>query len=431
MRSILVIWCMLLGSLPGAALAEAGRGEGLTLTDALTSAREHLEDFDMVDEELERARAARDRAWAALLPSLSASGTFTYSDREVAFNDRVLQRQETLAASVSASLAVIRADAIADTVRAHRATGATDHAVRWSRNELSYEVARAFFAALSSETLVRAAERSRATAGEYLDAVRARRAAGAAVGVDEERARLEVIAADESLLRARNTLAGAQDYLGFLIGVEPPLTLARPEIRAEGESPESAVGDEAAPPARADRRAAAAEVSAARVGVTQAWLDYLPTVTLTGLYRVSQNTGWSGDPDSWQLLLTLDWVIFDGGLRRATRRERASILRSSQLNQSRLEREALRELRQARRDLSTALATLGTATERLALARETRAMVLRQYRAGVINSLELTDADDTLRQAEVGLVARELELALTWLSLNRALGLDPLGEVAE
>jgi outer membrane protein TolC len=160
-------------------------------------------------------------------------------------------------------------------------------------------------------------------------------------------------------------------------------------------------------------------------------MDYLPALNLTGAYRVTQNTGWSGDPHSWQLLLTLDWVIYDGGLRRATRLERASQLNETRLRLDRLDRSARQQLRQARRDLETAMATVRTTEERQRLAEETRGQVLRRYRAGLATSLELVEADDAMSQARLALVARQLELSLARLTLLREAGLDPLGREVE
>jgi outer membrane protein TolC len=55
-------------------------------------------------------------------------------------------------------------------------------------------------------------------------------------------------------------------------------------------------------------------------------------------------------------------------------------------------------------------------------------MVLSRYSAGLATSLELTEADDQLRQAEVLMVAQELNYSLSALELLRVIGLDPLGK---
>jgi outer membrane protein TolC len=178
---------------------------------------------------------------------------------------------------------------------------------------------------------------------------------------------------------------------------------------------------------RPDFRAADLLVKAARNAVREAWMDYLPTLTVTGTYRFTQNTGWSGEYDSWNIVLSLEWVLFDGGLRRATVLEKNSQLRETRLQRRLARRTIGREVRQARRDMSTSLATHKIARQKLKLARKNRDMVIRRYRAGLGTYLDLVDTEDELKKAEVEFVAEELNLALKKLELLRVLGFDPRG----
>lgn len=425
---VATVFLSLIAGISGSAWAEGTGTAPLTLERALELASAHNEDFEIAREQLAQARLVRDRAWAAVLPSVGFAGTFTHADREVAFNDRVLQRQDSLAGSLSATLTLIRGGIHANIAEANHAAAAAELGTRWTEVTLAFEVARAFYAALAADNLVTAAERTQQTAQEHLSAMEARRAVGEVLAIDEGRARLQVIEAQEQVTRARNVNANSIDYLSFLVGREPPLVIAAPSSEAsevDVESPSEHLEN------RLDIQAAARQIRAAELARTEAWLDYLPSLTLTGAYRVTQNTGWSGDPYSWQLLLTLDWVIYDGGLRRATRLERASQLNETRLRLERLDRSAHQQLRQARRNLETASVTVHTTEERRRLAEETRGQVLRRYRAGLATSLELVEADDDMSQAELALVAQRFQLTLARLTLLHEAGLDPLGREVE
>jgi len=415
----------------GVAAAEEASPAPLGLEEALDLARGGLEDFELAREAIVRARAARDRAWVPILPTLVASGTLTHSDRAIEFGDRVLQRQDAFAGGLSASVTILDGPAIPRIGMASRESAAVEAETLWAQGGLLFEVARAYYAVAAADNLVAAAERTRQTAEEHVQAVQARRAAGEALGVDERRARAEVVSAEETLVRAGAAREGAGDYLAFLIGREPPVEVTPPSAPPLPEAAEGGRVDDDALEDRLDLRAAALSARAAEAGVTESWLEYLPTVELTGTYRASQNTGFSGDPDSWQVLLSLDWILFDGGLRRAGRIEAASRLREARLRLRRLDRGARREARQALRDVDTASATLRTSRELLELARETRSMVLRRYGAGLSSSIELLDADEEARQADYRVVATELDLALSRLGVLRTLGLDPFGRSLE
>jgi outer membrane protein TolC len=404
--------------------AAGAKGTVVTFEQALEQARSRNESFLVAAEELERAQLARDRAWAAFLPTLKASGTFTHSDREITreFGGQqiVFLRQNAFASSLSGSLVLLKGTSIPELMRAYREAAAAEQVHRWARAALEFEVARAYVAALAAENLVAAALRTQTSAEEHLAAARVRRQAGEALSVDVTRARIAVVEAQGELVRARNARESSLDYLAYLIGQEPPVAVQRPQLAAlEGKN-----GD---PLHRPDVRAGELRIEAAQRGVTGSWLDYLPTLTLVGTYQATQNTGFSGDPDSWNVMLSLDWLLFDGGLRRATRHQRASELRELRLRQRLLERDVARSVRQARRDVRTARVALNTAQERLRLARQNRELVLSRYRAGLGTSLELVEADDALRKAEVAVIAEELNLALKALELLQTLGLDPRG----
>ena len=157
-------------------------------------------------------------------------------------------------------------------------------------------------------------------------------------------------------------------------------------------------------------------------------MDFLPILSATGNYRVTQNTGWSGDPDSWDIVVSLDWIIYDGGLRRAERLDRESERRVSRLRSRLLKREIRKEVRQAQRDLNTADATLETARERERLAELNHEAVRARYGAGLATSLEVVQANDDLVQARISAIVEALNLALRRLDLLKSLGLDPLGK---
>lgn len=417
---------MVLGAIVAAHPATAQENR-LTLEAAVTLARENNENAAMAMEQVEQAENARIRARAAFIPMLTASGSYTHSDKEIGFNNRVIQKQDSLAGAASLIVSLFNGPSYPAVKRAKVAAASARTRAAWDRNLIAFQAAEAYFSVLSSERLVAAAERNQSTAKELLDAVKARRDAGEALGVDQNRAELQVVAAEGARLRAENAHDSAVDYLAFLIDRRPPLALApvtvHPMPARTGEAlVETAVSK------RADLKSAEREVAAAGLGVKEAWMDFLPSLSASGNYRLSQNTGWSGDFDSWNIIVTLDWILYDGGLRRAKKRDQSSLHRMAQLKKRLLERQIGLEVRQALRNVSTAEAILKTARETLRLARINHEAVRARYNAGLATSLEVVEADTDLTQAEIDAVVEALNLSLKRLELLKSLGLDPMGK---
>jgi outer membrane protein TolC len=405
----------------------AAQEKPLTLAEAVASATSSSENALMLRERVARAENARIRARAAFLPLIKANGTFTHSDKEIGVSDRVIQRQNAFAGTGSVIVTLFHGPAIPKAGQAKLAAMSERSRAAWEQNLLAHEVAEAYFSVLASENLVQAAERTLATARELLAAVKARRAAGEALGLDETRAEFERVSAEEGLVRAESARDAAEDYLALLIDKRPPLTLVPYEVHP---MPAENRGDltEMALQQRPDLNAAARDIEAADKGVQAAWMDFLPSLSVSGNYRLSQNTGWSGDPDSWNIVVSLDWILYDGGLRRAEKRDRDSLRTVARLKERLLKREIRHDVRQAARDLKTADVTLKTAREKLRLAASHQDAVRARYHAGLATSLEVVAADDDLKQSELGAVVEALNLSLRRLALLRSLGLDPTGK---
>ncbi len=399
----------------------------LTLADVIALAAANNENVLMAEERVAQAENARLRARAALIPVLTAGGAFTHNDKEIAFNNRVIQRQDTFSGGVSLGVTLFDGPAVPALKGAGIRADAARARVAWDRNLVSFETARAYYAVLAAGKLVAAAEQTRETAAEILTAVKTRRAAGEAIGVDQTRAEIEGVSAKEAWVRARNAEDKAMDYLAFLIDRPPPLDLAEAAVHPAPDRDRAGLIEDAWRH-RLDLRAAEQSEAASDGDVTGAWMGYLPSLRASGNYRVSQNTGWSGDPDSWDIVVSLDWIIYDGGLRRAERRDRESARRTARLRTRLLKREIRQEVRQALRELGTADATLETVREKERLARLNHEAVRARYQAGLATSLEVVQANDDLVQARTSAVVEALNLALRRLDLLKSLGLDPLGK---
>lgn len=396
----------------------------ISLADAMKMARQANEDMLINRDMLEQARLVRNRAWAALLPRLTARGSYTYNDKEIERQGTVIQRQDVLAGNLTLTLSLLNPAAIPGVVGAHRSARASDYDAQWNESELLFEVARAYYAALTSEQMVRAATRSLETAREHHEAIRELLAVGRAIALDESRFALQVVEATETLTRARSAHDSSLDYLAYLIVQELPFRTAAPTAP---DLPPDAPSGNLREQQRPDIVAARLKVDAAEAMRVQSWLNYLPVLGLAAAGDWTQNTGWSGDPYSWRVMLTLEWVLVDAGLRWATQKERDSQLRVAKTRQRQMARRLAKERRDTLRSHMTALAVFQSAQTRLTLARQTQEMVLTRFRAGMATSLELTDANDGLTRAETTLAASELEVSIATLNVLRAFGYAPPG----
>jgi outer membrane protein TolC len=153
---------------------------------------------------------------------------------------------------------------------------------------------------------------------------------------------------------------------------------------------------------------------------------YLPDLVATGTARSSAGSVNDVRDQDWTAGLSLRWEIFDGGGREAERSERVALARAAGLALENLERTAANEMETARVDLESQQASLTRSRVAVEAARKNAVEATELYRRGLTRALEVVDANVQLFEAEVGQAGSEFALALSYLNLRSALGLDPL-----
>jgi len=187
---------------------------------------------------------------------------------------------------------------------------------RASLRALAFDVAASFFAVLSAEQLRDAASRRIEVAQATVSDARTKLEAGLASSNDLTRAELELATAQLALTEAQNAVVSSRLSLGYLIAAPADRSLVEPPA----EPSEAASADEleqVAQEARADLKELTLRAESLRLLSLEPTLRAIPTLTLRGTYRGTNEAGLSGRERDWNVAALLNWEIFDGGTRYA------------------------------------------------------------------------------------------------------------------
>jgi outer membrane protein TolC len=411
------------------ALEEPPTAPSLTLSEALALADRNNELSGIATARIERARALRRQAYATLLPDLFFDGTYTRRSREVT---RTVDDEEIIVQAIDAFSGVATVEADIFDVRAFpvarsatRNLEAQENASAEIRRVLAYDVASSFFAVLSAEQLRDAASRRIEIAQATVSDARTRLEAGLASSNDLTRAELEQATAQLALTQAQNAVLSSRLSLGYLIGAPGDRPLAEPPAEpAESATPEEL--ERVAQEGRADLRELTLRAEALRLLALEPTLRAIPTLTLRGTYRGTNEPGLSGRSRDWNVAALLNWEIFDGGVRYAEAAARRAEYREALLNADALKRRIALEIRTARTDLATARASLEQAEVRTRVAEQNAREVRIRYSEGLATALEQADAAVSAFEAEAELARQRFALGIARLSLSRSLGRWPV-----
>jgi outer membrane protein TolC len=419
----------------GARPLEVAAGEPLTFERAVALAAERNEAALAASLRAEAAEARVARARAFFFPELTLTGAYTRrmreSVREVAGQPTVLQRRNALGATATARLTLFDARGF-PLYRAARLEGeAAELDAREARRRVAFEAADAFLTTLGTQQVYEAALRRLEFARQSLEDARARAGAGLASSNDVTRAELEVSSAEVQLASARGEADTSRIELGYLLvsRVEGPLALPEP-LLAEAARPAEGLEafSEGAEERRLDILSARLRVQAQEASAREPLARLLPSLGVSGQYRLTNEAGLTGRSGDGFLGVELSWTLFDGGERYAERRERVALAQAAELEATARTRRVDVDLQRARVELLNAQAAVRQSELAAAQARQNAEETGILYRQGLSTALAAADASLRLFEAEVALARSRYALGVALLDLRAAVGLDPLGK---
>lgn len=382
---------------------------------------------------------ARGRVLSAreeMLPTLSASGGWTHFDEELR-NDSgsVTRYQDQYSASATLSQPLFNARA-ATAARAAALYGEwVELAIRQAEERLRFDVGRAYYAAVLSESLLAVQSNSLATAESQLSDVRARRRQGMAGNYDELRAEVEVANFSAQVLSAREARIEAYTALYRLLRLPPDsdMHLVDP-IPLVPETIDFLPAVLCALSRRSDLAAADYQVRLRHEAAESVLAGYFPAISAFFSEEASDpapkggGDGWGGQ---WKAGINAGWTLFDGFARRGELLQARAEERQLVLALRDAEEAAESEIRQMVLTLRTAEEFAKSQSKNLETAKEALRLVQTGLREGQNTPVEVMDAREALSIAVANYYRSIYDHAIARMQLQKAMGLIAEGPLPD
>ncbi|MCU0286596.1 MAG: TolC family protein [Acidobacteria bacterium] len=431
-RNFIIFFFLFTGFLPA---AEENKPV-LTLESAVQAALNHNERAAIAAQRIIAADATIMRGRSIFFPTLTLSGSYTRRPfevtRELDGQEIIIQSLNALAGSVVVNglLLDFRSFPLYRQLKLEAKSEKADSVE--SKRRLTFEVSAAFLSVLGVEQVVKAAEQRFNYASQNFKASRARYEAQLVSVNDVTRAELEYATAEKGIISAIGGVENARLQLELLMGTKIEGALLNPEhLLLQAESPPLTPGPliAEAQGRRYDLKALRWHAQAQHAWALEPYLRWLPSFSFNGQYRFTNESGFSGRKTTWSLSIGTNWTIFDGFTRIAEARERKALAAIADLDLRANLRKVEVDVRSALVTLANQQASLKQSTVALEVARKNASETAELYRQGLIGALEAADANVRLYEAEVDFIRERYGLALAFLNLRLAIGLDPFGNV--
>jgi len=402
-----ILWPALV--IAGGVILNAGAGV-VTLDECVSTALKASPDVRAASARLEAARAAVTEATSAYYPQIGLAGNWVRTDNPPqAFFMSLNQRQaslqkdfnhpgdtENVRSSVTAQWRLYDGGRReADRSVSSLGSLAADYTLASVRNDLAYQVTRAFYGILEARDFAKVREHSLKSLTETLRVASERQRAGSALKSDVLNTEVALSQVKEDLIRALNGVELAVAALNTAVGHDM-LTLAD-VASLPADLP--FLGSTNVIPATVETRpewgAVDAQVRQAEAGAARARREFRPTVSAFGSLDWDRESFSAGPERSYLAGVAVELNVFDGFRTRAGVARAAAGVVAARAEADKLRRALQLDLLQARLNEREARERLDAAGKTLASAEESLRITRERYRQGA------ADLND-LMMAEVG-----------------------------
>ena len=409
----------LLGAAPLSAQTDAPM-ERVTFREAVRRATERNPSVGEAAQAILRAEGLLEGAKSVFKPTLYGDVSTTILDAARGFGGNITQPRTQYSFNATAAYPFLAAERWARKNQAADQVEIAKISADETRRQVALTAAQAYLAVLTAERNREIAVRTRDTARALADYSRARLDAGQGSRLNHVRSSQELAAAEGLVHVGELAVEQAQEALGIATFSEGPLEVSGdPDI------------EPAAPPdhdawliQRPDVRLFTAQLQAADRVVRDHWKSWVPQGTAYFTPQYVTPAGFFAPAKTWQAFFQLQIPVFDSTIG-ATKRVQLADRATAQIRLDAVRLEARSEVRVAREAVARNLQIVAASRESAANAIEALRITEIAYKAGATTNIEVVQAQQTARNAELAASLAEDRLQQARLDLVVALGQFP------
>lgn len=388
----------------------------VTLTDALKLANQNEEKLSLQGETYLQALIAKDLAFAAFLPTVNLSPSYSVTGVKSSTN----QFSHEVSVPVSGSINVFNGFRDWHSLQAADATiEQQKQLVLDVQQTVLLDVAQAYYQVLTDEQSVDVLSNSLKVQQANLANMQAQEAVGTARPLDVAQAAAEVSSTQVSLNQSRANVRNDRAMLVFLVDTPIEQNPLRDDYEPPPDISTLATWVDEGEVGRQDLLAANSAVQAARQQVEVEWGQYYPSLSVSLSYALYQDPGPSG---VWNFALALTQPLYDAGVIHADVRNAWSLFRQAALTQIQLRRQIDQQIETAFINLQLARQQLLELQVEVRAAKDAYDNALAQYQQGSQIYLNVLTALNTLLTAQLQLTTEQFAQKTAYFNMLRTVG---------
>jgi outer membrane protein len=399
--------------------------EEYSLEDLYQIALQRAEKVKLSEEEVFIAETGKDKALSLLVPKLSTFGSYlSYSDDKRNDKGIIIQPRESIAWGVRLD------ESFSISGRELTALSISKENILKSRYDLHavkeaylLRVAYAYYDVLKAKKSLDIAEANLERLTKYRQAAEKRLKIGEVTKTVLLRADGELSGAKSDYVRATNFLELARAVLVRVAGIEVDFKLKETSL-TDMKIPSLSFFRERALSERADLKSLEIQKKMAEEQVQFTKGSYWPTLALSGVYAAADQSPAPQTLNKESIYggVSINFPLFEGGLRMAEVKEARAKERQSDLMYEDLKKSVEVEVQGAYLDIITQKGVLAFLEDQLSFAKDNYRAITKQFEFGLSESIEVMDANTLFVSAERKLADAIYSYQLSLLIMQKVTG---------
>lgn len=407
---------------------EPNKNPKYSLRELYMIALERSEQVKISEEALFIAERGQDRARSAILPTISAFGDYTrYTEARLSSTPL---GSFAIQPDFSASWGLRLNETLSLSGREFTAYNMSKKGIEMSRYDLYavmedylLNVTESYYDVLKANKAVEIAKANVKRLTKHRDAAKTRFRVGEVTKTAVLRAEAELSGAQSLLVEAENLLNLAKAILARVVGIEGEFTLKEAALERT-EALNLRLLQQEAFAERVEIKSNTIQKQIAKDEVRYTKGAYWPTLSIEGVYEIRDE-----DPSSPFFLkesiygiLRVNFPFYEGGLRKAEVKQAEAKYKQSELMYKDLKKTIAIEVENAYLDLKTQEGILESLRDQVTFAQDNYNTVSKQFEFGLVNSIDVMDANTLLVEAERDFFRAQYNYQLAIVRLKRATG---------
>ena len=394
--------------------------EHVTFREAVRRATERNPSVGEAAQAILRAEGLLEGAKSVFKPTLYGDVSTTILDAARGFAGNITQPRTQYVFNATAAYPFLAAERWARKNQAADQVEIAKISADETRRQVALTAAQAYLAVLTAERNREIALRNRDTARALEEYARARLDAGQGSRLNHVRSSQELASSEGLVHVAELAVEQAQEALGISTFSEGPLEVnGDPDIEPAAPSENDAWLIQ-----RPDVRLFTAQLQAADRVVRDHWKSWVPQGTAYFTPQYVTPAGFFAPAKTWQAFFQLQIPVFDSTIG-ATKRVQLADRETARIRLDSVRLEARSEVRLAQEAVARNLQIVAASRESAANAIEALRITEIAYKAGATTNIEVVQAQQTARNAELAASLAQDRLSQAQLDLVVALGQFP------